>query len=197
MLRAMASHLNWGDRRLPERFWNKVQPCPMSGCWLWTGGVKFYPDSSRRHFGLTPRRAIFEAMHGPIRSGRRLRARCGIDECCNPAHFRRATNFKDAAEAAAYSRRWRLRNSYGISVEQFDRMFSVQGGRCAICLGAFTSDHNGKPRVDHCHASGRVRGLLCLNCNAGLGSFGDNVATLLRAAEYASLHNGTDPEGQD
>ncbi len=64
-------------------------------------------------------------------------------------------------------------------------MLEAQGGGCAIC---------GKPpgdialHVDHCHETGRVRGLLCFSCNAGLGQFRHDPDLLYQAMEYAAVH---------
>lgn len=71
---------------------------------------------------------------------------------------------------------------YGLTIEDFDRILERQCGRCAICG---TSDPGRKGFcVDHCHDTGRVRGLLCTNCNVGIGQLGDDVDRLMRAVEY-------------
>lgn len=76
---------------------------------------------------------------------------------------------------------------FGISEEQYREMLYRQGGRCAIC------DRDKCPSgkslsIDHDHATGRVRGLLCMECNTMLGKAGDSQDTLMRAAKY--LANG-------
>lgn len=68
---------------------------------------------------------------------------------------------------------------YGITKDQFEKMKLSQDGRCAICLTPTKRLY-----VDHCHNTKRVRGLLCHGCNAGLGLFGENPTTMLRAIEY-------------
>lgn len=79
-----------------------------------------------------------------------------------------------------------LRRKYGITPEDYDRMLAEQGGGCAIC-GRGPSER-GKYRqylhVDHCHETGRVRGLLCDQHNLLLGQWGDDVDQLRRAIEY-------------
>lgn len=82
--------------------------------------------------------------------------------------------------------RYLLRN-YAITIETFEAMLAEQGGVCAMCLkeGFVMADHHKeKLVVDHCHTNGKVRGLLCHNCNRALGLLQDDAATLLRAVEY-------------
>lgn len=75
----------------------------------------------------------------------------------------------------------RKAKSYGVSAEQFNQMMNEQKGHCKICKTLMF-----KPCIDHCHASGRVRGLLCGRCNSGLGYFQDDTVLLLAAVEYLS-----------
>lgn len=74
---------------------------------------------------------------------------------------------------------------YGLTIADYDAMLSAQHGRCAICARTNSGDSRGhRYHVDHCHATGRVRGLLCSNCNLGIGKFGDSADRLERAAMY-------------
>jgi hypothetical protein len=94
----------------------------------------------------------------------------------------------------AYSIAWSKRNAtrkrnsfyksrYGITIEDYDRILISQDGRCAICLRPPLPDR--RLDVDHDHESGVVRGLLCPQCNRGLGHLGDVApANLRRAADY-------------
>jgi hypothetical protein len=80
----------------------------------------------------------------------------------------------------------RLQRTYGISEQDVRRMLDEQGGVCAICGG---QQRNSRWRstmlcVDHDHATGRVRGLLCNNCNTLLGSVKDRPEVLRAAADY-------------
>ncbi len=77
----------------------------------------------------------------------------------------------------------RLEKLYGITLEQYDAMFEAQGKVCAIC-GAKDPRRSGRFIVDHCHKTGRVRGLLCHPCNTLLGMADDDKDTLLSAAKY-------------
>ena len=75
-----------------------------------------------------------------------------------------------------------IKAKYAMSLEQWTTMLIRQSGRCAICEDELRG--RGEPFVDHDHATGAVRGLLCSGCNAGLGQFGDNVSNLARAIAY-------------
>lgn len=76
-----------------------------------------------------------------------------------------------------------LRRRYGITLVEYRAMELKQGGACAICRRPFVK----QAHVDHDHASGVIRGLLCGSCNGGLGIFADNRDRLLRAADYLLL----------
>jgi hypothetical protein len=73
---------------------------------------------------------------------------------------------------------------YGITRAQYDNMLILQNGRCGICNDVF----NGKICIDHCHRSGRVRGLLCDFCNRMLGQARDSEDILSNALEYVKIH---------
>jgi hypothetical protein len=74
-----------------------------------------------------------------------------------------------------------LKKSYGITIEDYDRILEDQGGTCAICGGGTSKRHFA---VDHNHRNGRVRGLLCARCNTALARFMDNITTVRRAVRY-------------
>ena len=72
---------------------------------------------------------------------------------------------------------------YGLTPEQYDSMYQKQEGCCIIC-GEHQANLKRKLSVDHCHKTGVVRGLLCGNCNVGIGNLKDDPALLFRAIEY-------------
>lgn len=85
---------------------------------------------------------------------------------------------------------WRhLRLNYGVTPEIYAAMLKAQGGLCALCCKPGRTGRNGKMDVDHCHTTGRVRGLLCRHCNIALGILGDTpermeiVMTYVRGAK--------------
>jgi hypothetical protein len=71
-----------------------------------------------------------------------------------------------------------LRRKYGLTEAERDAMIASQRGLCAICLDALPV------HVDHCHKTGRVRGVLCFNCNSAIGKLGDDPDAVRRAAAY-------------
>lgn len=82
-------------------------------------------------------------------------------------------------------RRYKLRHQYGMTPEEYDEMVRAQSGQCAICHVEADQDRSHtKLAVDHDHATGAVRALLCRACNAGLGHFLDDPARLRAAAGY-------------
>ena len=86
-------------------------------------------------------------------------------------------------------REYHLKSTYGIDEAEWNRMFEAQGGRCAICGSEDPKGNHGVFHVDHCHTTGKVRGLLCDTCNRGLGMFYDNTNTLKNAIEYLEAHH--------
>ena len=72
---------------------------------------------------------------------------------------------------------------YGITLETYNNMLDAQDGCCYICK-KHENDHTRKLAVDHNHNTGEVRGLLCTQCNIGLGMFKDNIKNLETAIKY-------------
>jgi hypothetical protein len=90
---------------------------------------------------------------------------------------------KNKDKFAAANRDNKLRTKYGITTEQYNEMLAAQDNSCAVCH-TDTPGGRGFWHVDHCHATSKVRGILCHGCNTGLGQFKDNAATLEAAASY-------------
>lgn len=73
---------------------------------------------------------------------------------------------------------------YGVSHEQYTEMLNKQEGRCAICGSDAPGMGVGRMVVDHCHVTGNVRALLCMDCNTGIGKMKDSPKLLRKAALY-------------
>ncbi len=82
-----------------------------------------------------------------------------------------------------------LRQKYGMTYEQYEKMLWDQKGKCAICGTPASREPFGRLCVDHDHATGVVRALLCRGCNAGLGQFEDNIGRLEGAVQYLKHHH--------
>lgn len=82
---------------------------------------------------------------------------------------------------------YRIMSHYGITVKQYTAMLKAQGGGCWIC-GSVPKKR--KLHIDHCHKSGKVRGLLCMRCNRGLSWYSDSSVRLHKAAQYLEENGG-------
>ena len=128
-------------------------------------------------------------------------------KCCTVCgQWKPITEFNFAIKAKGYrqplckicqreqNRQWRQKNhrkkrvylcrEYGLTIERYENLVAAQGGRCAICGAVTPGGGRHYLAIDHDHTSGKVRGLLCNNCNVGLGCFRDNPKVLRRAASY-------------
>lgn len=85
-------------------------------------------------------------------------------------------------EENKHRRKWYwLKARTGVTKKQYERMWSEQNGKCAICADDLLTV---KPHVDHCHSTGTIWGILCELCNKGLGQFKDSAVRLESAAKY-------------
>lgn len=84
-----------------------------------------------------------------------------------------------------------LKKKFGITLAQYRLMLAEQNGVCAICSQPETAVRAGKIKflaIDHCHSTGKVRGLLCQSCNQAIGHLNDDTARLRAAIEYIERH---------
>lgn len=95
---------------------------------------------------------------------------------CKPCHNARSRDTRQRLYGGG--RHYHLRRRYGIGADEVAGMVEAQGGVCAICLEG-KAEH-----VDHDHLTGSVRGILCFNCNGGLGQFRDRADVMERAIVY-------------
>jgi Recombination endonuclease VII len=80
-----------------------------------------------------------------------------------------------------------LRSRYGMEEAEYDRLLARQRSRCAVCK-ARTPGGRGEWRIDHDHVTGQIRGLLCNNCNSGIGMLQDDPKILRAAVQYVEQH---------
>jgi hypothetical protein len=164
-----------------------TRTCTLEDCEkpLYSNGLCSMHDARRRRHGdvnkVDPRRGGPRKEPRPVKHGTQWALQglgCRCDICLAGAAERSrvyaARNRSKVAER-------RLQKEYGLSRADFDAMSAAQGGVCLIC-GDAPED---KPLfVDHCHTTGRVRGLLCSRCNTGIGMFLDDPDRLVAAAAY-------------
>jgi hypothetical protein len=148
------------------------------------------------------------AMDGDTRTCRTCKIEKSVDEfyvkkaATTKTGFQRAWSCKpcQSAKARQWSKdnperrnrnRWlyELKSRYGMTEQSWENLLRKQGGGCAIC-GAkedgsrYVSGVDRRMSVDHCHETGRVRGILCNRCNRAIGLLKDNVQLLERAIGY-------------
>jgi hypothetical protein len=99
---------------------------------------------------------------------------------CNNARAVKSPGYKEGVRKA------HLKRTYKITPEQYEQMFEAQEGLCAICRQP-ESEYRKHLSIDHNHATGKVRGLLCHDCNLGLGKFKDDTNRLKMAIMYLDL----------
>ncbi|MEV5146276.1 endonuclease VII domain-containing protein [Streptomyces sp. NPDC052727] len=139
-------------------------------------------------YGAAHYRRRREALGKPVRekvdvpAGHKLCRTCGEIKPHSEWH-RNATasdglSTRCKACRAAQGRELHLKRQYGLTEAERDELVTAQGGVCCICLSAPPA------HVDHCHETGRVRGVLCFSCNAALGQFKDRPDVIRRAAVY-------------
>ena len=101
----------------------------------------------------------------------------------NPERFKqKQREYLESGKKAIANRKHHLKRKYGLTVEEYDAMFTAQGGVCAIC--DLPRPEERTLHVDHDHETGAVRGLLCFTCNNALGNFRDSSDLFHAAAEY-------------
>lgn len=124
-----------------------------------------------------------------------FRKKDGVRSYCKPCALKYAQEryksdperFKEDAKV------YRLKSLYGLSPEDLDDMWCAQSGCCAICYSALSRRSAGFA-VDHNHATGEVRALLCSTCNQALGLFKDSPWITDRAGEYLRTYGYYGPQ---
>lgn len=96
-----------------------------------------------------------------------------------------------------YQSRKGLLTRYGLTLEQYNAMVEAQGGVCAICGKPEDREKTYNLSVDHCHVTGRIRGLLCAKCNSALGHMEDNITYLQNAISYLKYTSNTTYEHKE
>jgi len=82
--------------------------------------------------------------------------------------------------------KYHIKSKFGIDIETYNQMILTHNHQCAICGYIQSENATGTKRlyVDHSHTTGKIRGLLCMNCNSAIGHFKENLTNLKKAVEY-------------
>ena len=128
----------------------------------------------------------FARYYSKTRKKYRLKSKCRY--CWNKyqREYRRKMKDENPTKYYRIQRESNLSKNYGITHEYYNQMFKKQGGKCKICGGKPNGQgkKNGRLAVDHCHDTGKVRSLLCNNCNTGIGLFKHDQELLKKAIKY-------------
>lgn len=131
--------------------------------------------AARKRAKVLAERKPCERCRGPIPDDRR-----GGSKFCSLACKKAVQDERWRAKSPGYNRQY----LYGLTEDQYRAMLERQGNACAICGSTQWGGKHDRPHVDHDHATGRVRGLLCGSCNYGLGCFRDDPKRLTAAISY-------------
>lgn len=108
--------------------------------------------------------------------GKNKAEKSGFTAYCLPCH--NTVMREQRVKRDGSTRNFHLKRRYGLTEVEVEEMIAKQGGKCMICRVA-KAEH-----VDHDHKTGKVRGILCFNCNGGLGQFKDHWDVMARAIAY-------------
>lgn len=116
---------------------------------------------------------------------------CGTEKPEDQYYYRKDSNtFR--SECKDCTRQLVLYRKLGVCVTDYAEMLTRQQGKCAVCGCTLNSSRYTKFAVDHCHTTGKVRGLLCTQCNTALGLMKDSPRRLQSAINYLIRHGAED-----
>lgn len=133
---------------------------------------------------------------------RNKRTKDGLQQICKACNALRSRNWRKIESNRERLKQWRNNNiekctgharksnlniKYNMSIEEYTVLLEAQNNKCLLCNKS--PEENGKAlSVDHNHQTGKIRGLLCDNCNKGIGFLKENIETLKNAIRYLETH---------
>ena len=111
----------------------------------------------------------------------------GWKSACNECNLARRKEIYHERKHPDQQREKNLRKSFGLGVDDYETILRNQDYRCKLCgVSAEEEKKRTSKRlaVDHCHTTGKIRGLLCRKCNTGLGNFNDDINLMTKAINY-------------
>lgn len=108
---------------------------------------------------------------------------------CSDTCTKKAFIARDPKRHLIQQRKSHIKIKYNLTWESYTELYNSQKGKCKICetpvkLMGSNAEHSEVARIDHSHRTGKIRGILCNECNKGLGSFKDNIKSLKNAISY-------------
>lgn len=160
-------------------YWEKRKLCYESGCFsLWMKGKHNSPETEIPLGGMGLSRTCHECNADFVAGT--WNAKYCSDKCYKTVKNRVV---KLNPNYSFNNHKSSIRQNFGLSIAQYEDMMTEQQNRCAICR-IHQSEEKRRFAVDHNHDTGQIRGLLCINCNRGLGAFKDSDEMLVEATEY-------------
>ena len=117
----------------------------------------------------------------------------GVCKVCS-LERRREWNTKNRERVRFHNVKAKLRRKFGLEIDVYESLCKKQNNLCAICERPEESFQNGHVKslaVDHNHTTGKIRGLLCNNCNRAIGLLGDSIPILEKAISYLKQHDNS------
>ena len=130
--------------------------------------------------------------HKPLSDyAKRSASKDGLQRRCRSCMSEEQKAYRRSRDMHLIDRERNLRKEFGIGIDEYNTMLDKQNGVCSICKCEETTKRAGRVMalsVDHCHETGKIRGLLCNSCNRALGKFRDSVVHLTAAIRYLEAH---------
>lgn len=101
---------------------------------------------------------------------------------------------RNPERAKMHRLRHTLKAKFGMTIEEYECLYNAQNGLCAICGKPEIATQNGRVKrlaIDHCHKTGKIRGLLCLHCNVAIAMIDEDEQAMVAAIAYVRRHNDT------
>jgi protein-arginine kinase activator protein McsA len=113
--------------------------------------------------------------------------RVGVCSQCQKPKIRSQQKYGHSKKGLHAARKARIKYCFNLTLAEYNHIFSLQNGLCAICGKKCKTGQ--RLAVDHNHKTGKIRGLLCRNCNTGIGFFSDEISLLVNAISYLKEHS--------
>ncbi len=114
----------------------------------------------------------------------KVKTRNGYSSHCRKCHIKRCSDYTKSEIGAFNKRKASFKHNYGLCIEEYYKLLKEQNGVCAVCFTFSKTRRTEHLFVDHDHKTGKVRGLLCRDCNIGLGNLRDSIFIIRSFEQY-------------